>query len=75
MSKTICPKCGCKDLDIIETLDAICEHRVKNGVWIHAYDNNEYGNVTRIECVCRECGHIWTGRKGQNFENYIEDEE
>lgn len=71
MSLTKCPKCKCADLYVTEVIEAHSEHLVMGGVWIHSYDNNEYGDAIRTECKCTRCGYVWVGHKGTSIENYI----
>lgn len=65
-----CPKCKSATILVEETIEATSQHVVENGVWLHKHDNNEYGNGIRIDCICKQCGHLWRGRRGLNFSNY-----
>ena len=65
-----CPKCGCKTILVEGTIEATSQHIVENGVWLHKDDNNEYGDGIRIDCICKDCGHCWHGRRGLDFSNY-----
>jgi len=69
-----CPKCRKKDILVVETTEAISQHRIINGVWNHFYDNNEYGDIVKVECQCLECGHQWVSPRGINILNYYLDE-
>ena len=70
-----CPKCKGASIMVIETIEASSEHLIENGVWKHSYDNNEYGNGIRTECICQDCGHKWRSRRGINLDNYYISEE
>lgn len=65
-----CPKCGGRRLHITEVIEAYSEHVVEDGVWLHGYDNNEYGGLIRIECSCDACGHQWNSRKSDFDDMY-----
>lgn len=69
-----CPKCRKKDIQVVETTEAISQHRIINGVWVHSLDNNEYGDIVKVECQCMECGHRWISPRGINLDNYYLDE-
>ncbi len=65
-----CPKCGCTSVFVYEIIEAVSQHKVVNGIWLHNYDNNEYGNGIKTECRCEGCGHKWQSKRGINFDNY-----
>ena len=69
-----CPKCKEKEIRVVEVIEAESSHVVRNGVWIHSEDNNEYGDIIRIECTCLTCGHEFTSRRGVDFGNYYKEE-
>lgn len=69
-----CPKCKGKEIAVIEVIEAESSHVVRNGVWVHSEDNNEYGDILRIECTCLTCGHEFKSRRGMNFDNYYREE-
>lgn len=70
-NKTLsCPKCKGKEIRVIEVIEAESSHIVRNGVWIHSEDNNEYGDILRVECTCLICGHKFISRRGVDFGNY-----
>ena len=68
-----CPKCKGTDIVVYEVIEAISEHHIVNGVWLHKDDNNEYGNAIAVECRCEKCGHDFKSRRGINFDNYYLD--
>ena len=59
-----CPKCKGRNIWITEITEGDSQHFVRNGIWDHDYDVNEYGIITRTECKCDDCGHIWVKRLG-----------
>ena len=69
-----CPKCRQKDINVIETTEALSTHRIVNGVWNHFWDNNEYGDIVNVECRCNNCGHQWHSQRGNNLYLYFLDE-
>ena len=69
-----CPKCKGKEISVIEVIEAESSHVIRNGVWIHSEDNNEYGDILRIECTCLKCGHKFKSRRGVDFGNYYREE-
>ena len=69
-----CPRCKGTDILVFEVIEAISEHRIVNGVWLHEHDNNEYGNGLGIECLCQKCGHRFKSRRGEIFDNYYLEE-
>lgn len=69
-----CPKCKGKEIRVIEVIEAESSHVISNGVWIHSEDNNEYGDILRIECTCLTCGHEFKSRRGMDLGNYYREE-
>ena len=69
-----CPKCKCRNIIVHETIEAISEHRIIDGIWDHSYDANEYGNAINTICLCSNCQHRWISRRGINFDNYYIEE-
>jgi len=70
-----CPQCRSTDIRVFETIEAISEHHVVDGVWLHKDDNNEYGDVISVDCKCESCGHRFKSKRGINFDNYYIDED
>ena len=66
-----CPKCGGKLLRVVEVIEASSEHIICNDTLMKRYDNNEYGNLIRIECHCLNCHHSWTSKKHNFDDMYI----
>lgn len=69
-----CPKCKGKEIRVVEVIEAESAHVIRNGVLIHSEDNNEYGDILRVECTCLSCGHEFKSRRGINIENYYRTE-
>lgn len=67
-----CPKCKGRNIFITEVTEALSEHFVKNGVWDHSYDNNDYGIITESRCYCDDCGHKWR-RKLTTIDSYLKE--
>ena len=58
--KVQCPKCKGRNIWLSEITEGGSQHFIKNGVWDHSYDDNEYGMIVRSEMTCNDCGHKWT---------------
>ena len=68
-----CPKCGCKTIWAYEHIIAESQHKIVDGIWLHEYDNNEYGAGLDITFRCDKCKHLWKGRKGVTIDSYLAD--
>lgn len=69
-----CPKCRTnKEIVANEVVEAFTEFRFKGGKCDEDKDcANEIGLGIRTEFVCKNCGHMWIGRKGATIDNYSE---
>lgn len=70
--KIVCPKCGSRDLNLVETWETAIEWTVTDGWMDRASGNKAEGRPTGVNATCKECRHDWTPRKAPQIEYVLE---
>ena len=56
-------RCGSRDLEVSETIEASTTWEVKGGLINHQGGVHEFGNAIGTYAQCKRCGHQWTPRR------------
>lgn len=66
-----CPKCGCGNLMLTESIEAFTEFEVKDGRLNRQAGVHEFGSYFALHAKCDGCGHRWRVKKAQQITDVV----
>lgn len=73
--KIACPKCGSRDLNLIEMWETSIEWTVTDGWMDRSSGNKAEGRPTGVMATCKACRYDWKPRKATQIGYVLEAED